>query len=235
MQKNIEVKTFVWTLPNRIFHWLLALGFVMAYILGDFEKYHNLHFAYGAMVGTLLFFRILFGFFGPTYARFRDFPISLKNQLAYFKSFFKPNTSYAGHNPAAGTVMLAIFIVGLICSLTGFMLYNAKFQGFFEPGIDAHTLKEFHEIFANAFLVLVIAHLTGVFVDFLLRQKEQTLVSMVNGYKNVSGKNASLNKTQQIFSIAWIVLAILLFILAYNLPTQKRENDKTNVELYIKN
>lgn len=224
------MKTFVWTLPNRIFHWLLALGFVMAYILGDFEQYHNLHFAYGAMVGILLFFRIVFGFFGPEYARFRDFPIGLKHQLAYFKNFFKPNTSYVGHNPAAAAVMLAIFIVGLLCSFSGFMLYNAKFQGFFEPGIDSHTLKEVHELLANGFLVLVLAHLSGIFADFFLRQKEQTLVSMVNGYKNIPGKSTHLNKAQKAFSVIWIAMAVLVFVLAYNLPTLKKQKNPEKLE-----
>jgi cytochrome b561 len=39
---NFNIKTpqneniYIWTLPNRIFHWLLATGFAAAYILGDY-------------------------------------------------------------------------------------------------------------------------------------------------------------------------------------------------------
>lgn len=224
------MKTYVWTLINRIFHWLLAIGFVLAYILGDFDEFHSLHFAFGAFVGTLLFFRILFGFFGPAYAHFRDFPINLKNQIAFFKNFKKEDATYVGHNPAAAAVMLAIFIMGFMTAFIGFMLYNARFQGYFNVSINPRTLKELHEIFANVFLVLVLVHLLGILVDFLFRKKEQTLVSMVTGFKKVKGNNASLNKVQQVFSTIWVLAAILVFVLAYNFPLQKKQSSNVKTE-----
>jgi len=67
------MKSYIWTLPTRVFHWSLAIGFTTAYILGDFDKFENLHFAFGAFVGTLILFRIVFGIFGPRYSNFKDF------------------------------------------------------------------------------------------------------------------------------------------------------------------
>ena len=44
------MKTFIWSVPIRIFHWLLVIGFATAYILGDQVITANWHFAFGAFV-----------------------------------------------------------------------------------------------------------------------------------------------------------------------------------------
>ena len=65
------MKTKVWTVSIRIFHWLLAIGFACAYILSYFDDYENLHYAFGLFVGVLILFRIIYGFVGNKYANFK--------------------------------------------------------------------------------------------------------------------------------------------------------------------
>lgn len=74
------MKTYIWSLPTRLFHWLLAIGFTVAYILGDFDNLENWHFAFGAFVGSLIFFRLFFGLVGPEYSNFKDFQIAWKTR-----------------------------------------------------------------------------------------------------------------------------------------------------------
>ena len=48
------MKTLIWALPTRLFHWLLAISFAFAYILGHFDDFIRFHFAFGALIGTLV-------------------------------------------------------------------------------------------------------------------------------------------------------------------------------------
>ena len=189
------MKTLIWTLPTRIFHVLLALGFTTAYILGDFEELLNYHFAFGAFVSVLILFRILFGLIGPKYSNFRDFPIGLNNQKAFIKNYFSKEL-YVGHNPAAALVMLSILLIGLFCGITGYLFYAEETGILYVIG-NADFLKDIHEVLANIFLGLVIMHLLGVFSDALFHWKTGTLTSIFNGYKNVEAEPAKLNIFQK--------------------------------------
>jgi len=220
------MKTYIWAIPTRIFHWLLAIGFVSAYILGDFVELQNLHFGFGALVGILILFRLLYGFFGPKYSHFRDFPIGIKNQVEFVKTFFNKTKVYAGHIPAASLVMLSIFIIGFLTSCSGFSIYALE-NGIFNLGIDEDFLEEAHEILANLFFILVIIHLIGVLIDVIFHSKTKTLLSIITGYKNVEDENVKLTMFHKIFSIIWFIIPFIFFVLAYNLQTNNQENMKT--------
>ncbi len=62
------MKTYIWSWPTRIFHWLLVIGMVAAYLLAEEEELLNYHSAVGYMVGILILFRIIWGFAGPKYS-----------------------------------------------------------------------------------------------------------------------------------------------------------------------
>ena len=82
------MKTKIWSLTTRISHWLLALGFTIAYITGEKEWQMNYHYAFGALVGGLTFFRLLYGVFGPKYSNFKDFPMGISHQIDFIKNYF---------------------------------------------------------------------------------------------------------------------------------------------------
>lgn len=227
------MKTYIWTVPTRVFHWLLAVGFTVAFILGDFDNLSNLHFAFGAFVGALLFFRILFGLFGPTYSTFRDFPIGLKSQREFINSFFSKGKIYAGHNPAASVIMLSILFVGIICSISGYFLY-ANENNVLNIGINKDALEELHEITANLFLILVVIHLLGILAETLFHKKTGTLQSIFTGYKNIETKNAKLNSFHKIFMVLWLIVPFYVSYLAYGLPANSKEHENKieNSEYY---
>lgn len=205
------MKTKVWTVSIRIFHWLLAIGFASAYILSDFDNYENLHYAFGLFVGVLILFRIIYGFIGNKYANFEDFPISIKNQITFITQFFKKDKTYIGHNPAASIVMIGIFIVGLFCSISGYMLYSTENPSIINVSLSEDFLEETHEILANLFLGLVIIHLIGIFTDLLIHSKTRTLQSIFTGYKSVEAENSKQNVFQTIFSVLWFIIPFLVF------------------------
>ncbi len=218
------MSTKVWSLPIRLSHWLLAISFIVAYILGDLDAYQNLHFAFGALVGSLIIFRILFGLFGPKYAHFKDFPIGISNQIKFAKSFFKDTNFFIGHNPAVSLVMLSIFVVGLLCSLTGIMQISQANNIFSNFNFNQDFLEETHEVLANVFLGLVILHLLGLLADIVFHRKLQTVKSIFTGYKNIEGVDSKLNAFQKVYSFVWLIIPFIIFYYAYGLKSG--ENDE---------
>lgn len=222
------MKTKVWTISIRIFHWFLAIGFAAAYILSDADNYENLHFAFGLFVGVLILFRIVYGFVGNKYARFKDFPIGVANHISFMKHFFKTDKVYIGHNPLASIVMLCIFIVGFLCSICGYVLYSAENPSFINVNLSEDLLKELHETLANMLLILVGIHLIGIIADLIFHPKTKTLQSILTGYKSVAGENSRQNTLHLIFSIFWFTVPFLAFVYGNNLKTETyKEKNKT--------
>lgn len=206
------MKTLVWSLPTRIFHWLLTVGFAVAYILGDYDELQNYHFAFGAFVGVLILFRLFYGLFGPKYSHFRDFPIGAGQLIEFVKTFFSKTKVYVGHNPAASIVMLSIFVIGILCSISGYLMYATENQVLnFAGGKD--FLEDTHKVLANLFLGLVGIHLLGVFTDVVFHGKTGTLLSIFNGYKNVDSENTDLTRYQKFFSVLWFIVPFVFFLL----------------------
>lgn len=219
------MKTLIWTLPTRIFHWLLALGFTITYILGDFEEIINFHFAFGAFVSVLILFRILFGLIGPKYSNFRDFPIGINYQKAFIKNYFSKEL-YVGHNPAAALLMLTILLIGLLCGISGFLL-TIDGNNILNMIGNTELIEDTHEVLANIFLGLVIMHLLGVLSDAFFHWKTGTLTSIFDGYKNVEAENVKLNIFQKVFSILWFIIPFIFFYLAFSLqPNKTQENNE---------
>jgi len=217
----VKNKILVWTIPTRVFHWMLAVGFLGAYLSGDFDDYANLHFGLGALVGTLLLMRIIFGVIGPSYSHFKDFKISVKSLSKFLRQYFTQNQEFAGHNPLAALVMLLIMIVGVFTALSGY-LYTSY---------DTDFLEETHELLANAFLLLVGVHLVGVVAEQLFHSRQGTLISIFKGKKNSANVAAKLNTFQWIFSVFWISLALFMFILAFQMsPNEQKKTKDTHYE-----
>jgi cytochrome b len=216
------MKIYIWSLPTRIFHWLLVIGMVAAYILSDEEELLNFHSSVGYMVGILIIFRIIWGFVGPQYSRFSDFPIGV-NSLKNFAADMKGSKSHSpGHNPVASVVMLGIIFFSLIIVVSGILLLASEGQGlfaFFQTGLSEDTLKEAHEIAVNIVITLVIMHLLGNLVDYIFNKKTGTLQSMFTGYKNIEGENIKLTSFQKIVATLGILAA--LAVVPYSIATQK--------------
>ena len=166
--------TRVWDLPVRVFHWALVASFAGAYALGDTERWRNVHVALGYTVLGLIAFRVLWGFIGTRYARFRAFAYCPRSAARHLRDEVAGRARrYLGHNPAGSWVIYALVLLGLVTGIAGYAL-NADMGG--------HWLEEFHEAAANAMLALVVVHIAGVVVSSLLH-RENLALAMLNGYK----------------------------------------------------
>jgi cytochrome b len=226
------MKTYIWTIPTRLFHWSLALSFTVAFILGGEDDFLSLHAALGTFIGILVFFRVFQGLFGPRYARFRDFPVSPRALIEFVKNMKKSKEDHPGHNPLASLVMLGIFAAALVSFVSGFMLFATSETGMFgirfNPGGDGEVWEEVHEVVVHLFLILVGIHLTGIAVDTLFHPGNGTIWSIFTGYKKINTVPALNTIGQKFFSIVWFSLPFLAFfyVLIYQ-PTPADEKENT--------
>lgn len=191
------MKTKIWSLTTRISHWILALSFTIAYFTGENQWQMNYHYAFGALAGGILFFRIIYGLIGPKYSHFKDFPMRISQQMEFLKNYFSKNT-YVGHNPLASIVMISMMFVGIFTAITGYFwaTETAQFLGF---PLTEEMVEKSHEIGAKLFLILVFAHLAGILADTVFHRKTGTLASIFTGYKNVETEPENSNMFRKYF------------------------------------
>lgn len=186
-------RILVWDIPTRVFHWLLVLCFVMAYITSESERWQLWHVAAGYVFGALLVFRLLWGVVGSRYARFSQFVCRPREVLAYLRSLLRANPDhYTGHNPAGALAILGILGLGLLTVLTGWASFNDY----------GDWIGELHEGIVNVLLLIIGVHIGGVLLSSLLH-RENLVRAMVNGYKQ--GAAAEAIRFPQ-----WIVAILLI-------------------------
>jgi len=218
------MKTYVWTLPTRIFHWLLAFYILMLFITSWEENLLTYHVAFGYGVTILILFRLVWGFLGPPYSRFRDWP------FGKLKEFIKdPSTPYLSHNPAASWVMIGMILSILLTSIVGMLTYGIQegrgvFAFLHSPYYEEmEILEELHESLAYFTLFLIFLHLGGVTLDTLLHRERGVLKSMINGYKNMEGESVKLTPFQKFLATIFLSLAVVvpLITIMFSTPLTK--------------
>jgi cytochrome b len=205
MRDAQEIK--VWDIAVRVFHWSLVAGFVIAYLSGEDED-SMLHIYAGYVVCGLILFRILWGFIGTKYARFRDFIHGPAITRAYLKSLLSRKPAhYLGHNPAGGWMVILLLISLFVVSWSGLEAYAAEGKGplasvdisiinaaFAHGDGDGHDddrgelegddfWEEIHEATVNFSLFLVAVHILGVIVSSVLH-RENLVRAMITGNKH---------------------------------------------------
>jgi cytochrome b len=209
-------KSYIWSLPTRVFHALFVV-FILLSFFTDEDKLLDNHATFGYAVLVLLLFRVYWGFFGPKYSKFKDFPIGKTNTKTFFDTFLEED-QYVGHNPLASYIMIAMFIVLFLLIISGGLAYGIQdgkgIFSFLNTYFDkTEVFETIHEFLANILIALIVTHLSGVVFDILFH-KNKDFKSIVTGYKmtqkDVSIKSLSLQ--QKVVSAFMFVLLILFLI-----------------------
>lgn len=169
---NDKVK--VWDMPVRVFHWMLALSFAGAYALSESERLRNVHVMLGYTVLGLLAFRLVWGFVGTRYARFRSFACSPLAAVRHLRDELTGRAPrYVGHNPAGSWAIYGLLLLGAATGVTGYLSFNE---------VGGEALEEVHELLANAWLLLVVVHVIAVLLSSVVH-RENLVRSMITGDK----------------------------------------------------
>lgn len=211
-------KSYIWTLPTRVFHWLFALLILVAFLTDD-DKLLQYHAVVGYAILILITFRLIWGFAGPKYSKFKDFPFGIQKVKAFIGNIFNKEQNEVGHNPPASYVMMGMLILAVLIIVTGALAFGVQEgKGIFSFLNDSifkkmKLFKEIHELLANLFIVLIVAHLGGILVDKILHSKHETLNSIVTGYKKTSVQEGiTLTFFQKLIALFFLILLIAFLI-----------------------
>ncbi len=165
----------VWDLAVRVFHWSLVFGVIAAWFTGGTgSRFHELA---GFVVASLLVFRLVWGFTGTTYARFREFVRSPRALVRYLFDIGRNRADrHVGHNPAGAYMILALLACIAAISITGFMMMTSRFFG-------VAWVETAHQYASNALMALIPLHLLGVLVSSWMHQ-ENLIGAMLSGNKH---------------------------------------------------
>lgn len=178
--------TLVWDLLVRVFHWSLAIFFLLAYFLEGAGL--RLHTHVGYTVALLVLFRVVWGAIGSESARFRNFAVWPWKSIRYVMQLARGQaSSYRGHNPAGAAMTVALLATLLLTALSGVALYALEGSGPLADTIvmswPGGLLAEVHEYSADLSLVLIVVHVGGVLFSSYIYGENLTR-SMLTGYKN---------------------------------------------------
>lgn len=187
-------RTRAWDLPTRLFHWTLVLLVVSAWASFEFAEdlgdvtlvWHRIN---GLTILTLLVWRVLWGLWGSSTARFASFVRPPSAVLAYAHSLLAGRgPRYLGHNPLGALMVLVLLATlgtiagfGLFATddndLVGGPLYRLVGE---QQNVRAARLHGF--VCHFVLLPLLLLHVT-VNVLYSLVKKEPLIGAMISGTK----------------------------------------------------
>jgi len=171
----------VWDVPTRLFHWLLVIGFGVSWWTGETGRL-EWHRWSGYLLLGLVTFRIYWGFFGSSTARFRQFLRGPRAIRDYVRGAW---VVQPGHNPL-GALSVLVMLLLLVLQI-GLGLFAVDVDGMesgplslyvsFEAG---RVAAEWHEGVFDVLLWLIGLHVAAI-AWYRLVRKEDLVTAMLHG------------------------------------------------------
>ena len=173
----------LWDLPLRLVHWSLVVLLPLLWWTWRSGE-TQLHEKLGYITLGLLLFRILWGIFGSSTARFLSFVKGPRAIAAYLRGSSPTNV---GHNPLGALSVLAILGAMVLEAALGLFAQDVD-------GIEAGALarfvsyetaeraREWHAFLFNVILFLVAFHVLAI-LFYLLVKRDDLVSPMVTGRK----------------------------------------------------
>ncbi|MBL8269969.1 cytochrome b/b6 domain-containing protein [Steroidobacter sp.] len=175
----------IWDWPVRLTHWLFVACIVASWWTAE-QNVMDWHRYSGYALLGLLIFRVYWGFFGSSSARFSQFLRGPSGLMAYLRESRDAHRE-AGHNPLGGwsvavmlTLMLAQVVIGLFVSdvdgiESGPLSHLVSFD-------TSRTLADIHEVVFNAILTFIGLHIAAI-LFYVLVKRDNVLVAMFTGHR----------------------------------------------------
>ena len=200
----------VWDLPVRLFHWGLVALLAFSWWSAENDRI-ELHMWSGLAVLSLVIFRVLWGIFGSSTARFASFVKGPRAVAAYLRA--PREFTSIGHTPVGAlSVIVLLALIALQVSL-GLIISD-------EDGVHSGPLanlvsfdtseaaRDWHETLFNVLLALVALHVAAVAVYRLVWGKRLTS-SMITGRTYAPAGTAPMKAAKW-----WTVLLCLVAAIA---------------------
>ena len=194
----------VWDLPTRLFHWLLVGLIAFSWWTAEEEQY-DLHLWSGIAVLTLILFRLLWGLFGSSTARFASFV----RGPAAIGDYLRGSWRGIGHNPLGALSVLAL--IGAVAAQVGLGLFSSDEDGLLLgplsgliSGDASEEITDLHEDFFNFLLVLIGVHVAAV-LFYWLAKRQNLIGPMVTGQAELDPDSEPMRPGKW-----WVALLCLL-------------------------
>ena len=206
--KEIIRNKKTWDLPLRLFHLSLIL-LIIGSISSAKLNMLDLHQYFGVALLGLVFFRILWGFFGTYYSTFNSFNLSIEDALSQFS---KTNNIKSIRTPIGCYSTLIFIIVLLLISVSGMfssddILYDGPLS-FLTPN---HTSDwtYIHNILHYILYILIGIH-TSAILYYQIVKKMKIIERILDGYSRIQIMNSvSINEKPLIGILLLLILTIL--------------------------
>ena len=213
----------IWDLPTRLFHGALIVALVglvvTAQVGGDAMEWH---FRCGYLVLTLVLFRLVWGWLGGYWSRFRQFVRSPVAALAYARLPFEDRPPSVGHNPlGAWSVLVILLALGLQVIAGLFSDDEIACAGPFVPyasGMWVSLATRYHTGIGKLAVFALVALHVGTVLYYRHKRKLDLITPMVSGDKVLPvGTQASVDSAATRV-LALVVLGLVATALALFLP-----------------
>lgn len=203
----------IWDLPTRLFHWLLVLCFVGAFVSvkigGNAMLWHQ---RCGYAIGALLLFRLLWGVLGGHWSRFGQLALSPGRVRGYVGG--QPHAhDDVGHSPTGAWAVLAMLLFLALQVASGLMsddeiAFTGPLSRFVSGAVVGQATYYHAHVGQYVLLGLIGLHIAAVGF-YIWRLQKAVLRPMLRGDKQLPAPlpPASVDTT------GTRVLALLLFAL----------------------
>ena len=201
----------VWDLPTRLFHWVLVGLIGFSWWTGE-QGPEDLHMYSGYAVLTLLIFRLLWGVFGSSTARFSSFvkgPGAVADYLRSMKSW-----AGVGHTPLGALSVLALLVLLFVQVGTGLIQIDdvGLVEGPLAPLVSYDTSDAAHDLHETTFyflLVLIGLHVAAISFYWLALGKK-LVGPMITGKAELESATEPMRPGK-----GWVAVLCLLVALGF--------------------
>ncbi len=206
MSESAPTRVRVWDVPTRIVHWSMVLLFAFSWWTAE-KGQLEWHRWSGYSLTALVLFRLYWGFFGGSTARFAQFLCGPRAVVSYLRgaSFAVP-----GHNPVGAwsvVLMLALLATQIVLGLFAVDVDGLESGPLsslvsFDTGRVAAKL---HEANFNILLAVIGVHILAA-LYYLVVRKQNLIGAMFTGRRSFDGSQSGLVPA----SIARLIVGILI-------------------------
>jgi cytochrome b len=209
-QAPSQARVRVWDLPTRLFHWLLVIGFGLSWWTAETGRLEWHRWSGYGLLGLVLF-RLYWGLFGSSTARFGRFVRGPRTVLAYLRGAWQ---AVPGHNPLGALSVVALLALLATQIVLGLFAVDVD-------GIESGPLSEFvdfdtgraaahwHcEVF-DLLLWLIALHI-GAILYYGFVKKQNLAGAMLHGEREFPAALPAVQHASAVRLVVGIVFAALL-------------------------
>jgi cytochrome b len=201
------MKVAVWDLPTRLFHWTLVALIALSWWSAEYGQL-TFHLWFGIAALTLIIFRLLWGVFGSSTARFANF---VRGPTA-IKDYLRGSWRGIGHNPLGALSVIAL--IGMVAIEAGMGLFASDedglllgpLSGFVSDGAS-REIAELHEDFFNIMLVVIGLHVAAILL-YWIAKKQNLIGPMLTGKASLDPESEPMRPGKWWVALLCLVAAI---------------------------